>query len=474
MNKDSTLDRFLKESESSTESNNSELDPKVLTGVSDEWKKTPLAEVADDRENSFVDGPFGANLLSEEYYDEGFARTIKLQNIRSGRFINTNKKYVSEEKFKELERHSAYPTEIAIAKMAKPVARACILPDFENQYILAAADVVKLDTGENFSNVFVMYSLNSYPVWKQAFSRSRGTGRKRINLNQLKEVQIPTPPLLEQRKIATVLYTVDRAIEKSKEIETQLERTQKGLIQDFLAHGLQGLETKDTATKLGEIPSHWDVVTIENILSDDDYSFTDGARYSLSSDEIRENGDARAILLEEVKEGEFDDSNPKFATGEKYKEITHRAIYPGEVVVAKMAEPVARACIVPDTYEKYLLGCADVVRIVPNEEIEDRFLMYCMNSHKVWRQAVAHLRGTGRSRINLENISELYIPKPPLSEQREIVSVLSGIDQQIDNEQQYRNNLQRLKLGLQQDLLSGTVRTTDTNIEVPDEIAQHG
>src|SRR5699024_8272966 len=106
-------------------------------------------------------------------------------------------------------------------------------------------------------------------------------------------------------------------------------------------------------------------------------------------------GDARAILLQEVGTGEFNDSDPKFATAEKYEEITHRAIYPGEVVVAKMAEPVARACIVPNTYDKYLLGCADVVRVLTNDEFDDRFLMYCMNSHKLSSQAVAHLRGTG-------------------------------------------------------------------------------
>ncbi|WP_434521779.1 restriction endonuclease subunit S [Halorubrum sp. AS12] len=324
----------------------------------------------------------------------------------------------------------------------------------------------------SINGLYLYYNLTERRSWLSRLST--GSTFKSITKGDLQLLNVPVPPLREQRKVATILYTIDQGIEKSKKIEAQLDQTQKGLIQDFLTRGLQESETVKTGTKLGEIPSHWEVVAIEDILSDEEYSFTDGARYSLSSDEIQESGDARAILLEEVREGEFNDSSPKFATEEKYNEITHRAIYSGEVVVAKMAEPVVRACIVPDTYEKYLLGCADVVRIVPNDEIEDRFLMYCMNSHKVWRQAVAHLRGTGRSRINLENISELYIPKPPLSEQRDMVSILTGIDQQIENEQEYRNNLQRLKRGLQQDLLSGTVRTTDTNIEVPDEIAQHG
>lgn len=270
MSEDATLDRFVEESASGDENNNNELDPKILTGVFDGWEKPALAEVADSREDSFVDGPFGANLLSEEFHERGFARIIKLQNIRSGRFIDVNKKYVTEDKFKELERHSAYPNEIAIAKMAEPVARACILPDFENQYILAAADVVKLDTGREFSNVFVMYSLNSYPVWKQAFSRARGTGRKRINLNQLKEVQIPAPSLPEQRKIATVLYTVDRAIEKTDEIVDQLGTVKEGVKDRLLTDGLGDTETIET--RLGpvstEIPTHWSTAKIGELFTD--------------------------------------------------------------------------------------------------------------------------------------------------------------------------------------------------------------
>jgi type I restriction enzyme S subunit len=295
-----------------------------------------------------------------------------------------------------------------------------------------------------------------------------------LNRNDAYNLNTLVPPLSEQRKIATVLHTVDQAIQKTQQIETQLQRTQDSLIQTFLNEGIGNSEIRETKTKLGQIPEHWEVATIDEIIADEEDAFTDGARYSLSSAEIHSEGDARAILLEEVGEADFRDTTPKFATQEKYEEITHRAIYQGEVVVAKMAEPVARACIVPETYDKYLLGCADVVRIVPNDEVDDRFLMYCMNSHIVWRQAVAHLRGTGRSRINLENIAELKIPKPPLSEQEQIAEILHEYDRKIENERAYQNQLQLLKHGLMQDLLSGEVRTTDVDMDIPEAVAKYG
>jgi len=318
--------------------------------------------------------------------------------------------------------------------------------------------------------------LYEYINWKQNYLKSLAPGSTQTNLNTSRfgVLEINIPPLEEQRKIATVLYTVDQAIQKTEKIESQIRHTRKGTVQGVLTHGIGESEVSDTGMELGQLPEHWEVTTIGEIVADEDSALTDGARYSLSSAEIYDEGDARAILLQEVGEGEFDDSNPKFATAEKYEEITHRAIYPGEVVVAKMAEPVARACIVPGTYDKYLLGCADVVRVLTNDEFDDRFLMYCMNSHKLWSQAVAHLRGTGRSRINLENISELKLPKPPLHEQIEIAEAIQQLDEKIENERGYQNQLRRLKQGLMQDLLSGTVRTHEADIDISEAVLARG
>jgi len=77
-------------------------------------------------------------------------------------------------------------------------------------------------------------------------------------------------------------------------------------------------------------------------------------------------------------------------------------------------------------------------------------------------------------RINLNQLKEVHIPKPPLSEQKRIVDGMNSINSAIDVHERQKQNIHRLKQGLMQDLLSGTVRTTDTNIDVPNEVAQHG
>jgi type I restriction enzyme S subunit len=76
--------------------------------------------------------------------------------------------------------------------------------------------------------------------------------------------------------------------------------------------------------------------------------------------------------------------------------------------------------------------------------------------------------------INKEMAANFRFPLPPEEEQKRIAGDISRVDGQISIYEEEKTRLKRLKRGLMQDLLSGTVRTTDTNIEVPDEIAQYG
>lgn len=80
-----------------------------------------------------------------------------------------------------------------------------------------------------------------------------------------------------------------------------------------------GGDKSGNTSSFSMIPQDWSLLTIDDIIADEENAFTDGARYSLSSAEIYNEGDARAILLEEVGEGKFKDTNPKFATKKNMK-----------------------------------------------------------------------------------------------------------------------------------------------------------
>ena len=65
---------------------------------------------------------------------------------------------------------------------------------------------------------------------------------------------------------------------------------------------------------------------------------------------------------------------------------------------------------------------------------------------------------TTRKQFSILKQAKLKIPLPPLPEQKQIASILSNVDIQIQKEKLHKSNLERLKKGLMQKLLTGQIR----------------
>jgi len=201
---------------------------KWLGEVPEGWSRTRLGYIAEESSNSFVDGPFGSDLKSEEYMDEGIP-LIQLNNIKEGEHILKNMKFISEEKKDQLARHVARPQDIVIAKMADPVARAAMVNEAYNEYVIVA-DCVRLTPDVTKIHLpYLIYSINSKKVRIGAEIVSTGTTRIRVNLTELKKLWIPYPPIIEQTAIADYLDTqtakIDTLIAKARQaIELMKER----------------------------------------------------------------------------------------------------------------------------------------------------------------------------------------------------------------------------------------------------------
>ena len=205
--------------------------------VPEHWDVLPLKELASKSTGSFVDGPFGSDLKSNEYTDEGVP-LIQLNNIGIGFHSTKNLKFISEDKSLSLSKHRAFPGEIAIAKMAEPVARATVISNAFPMYVIVA-DCIKFKPNSRIlDNNFIAYALNTTGVKSQAEVLSNGTTRIRINLGTTKTLKVVTPPLLEQKAIADYLDTktarIDRIVETINTQIDKLKELRKTLINDVV------------------------------------------------------------------------------------------------------------------------------------------------------------------------------------------------------------------------------------------------
>ncbi len=93
--------------------------------------------------------------------------------------------------------------------------------------------------------------------------RSRAVNQSSINQNKLKNLQIPLPPLPEQRKIAYILSTVQKAIEQQDKLIRHTTELKKALMQKLFTEGTKGEKQKET--EIGLVPESWEEIKIGDL-----------------------------------------------------------------------------------------------------------------------------------------------------------------------------------------------------------------
>lgn len=199
---------------------------------SGEWVESNLIEIADKKVKwSFTGGPFGSNLKSSDYIPDGI-RIIQLQNIGDAEFINDYKIFTSVEKADELLSCNIYPGDIIMSKMGDPVGRACLIPGNHARYVMCSDGIRLVVNEEKFSKYFIYTLINSTQFRGLVEKTATGSTRKRIGLDDLKNLPMTVPNnLKEQEKIADCLSSLDELITLQTEKIESLKFHKKGLMQ---------------------------------------------------------------------------------------------------------------------------------------------------------------------------------------------------------------------------------------------------
>ncbi len=212
-------------------------------------------------------------------------------------------------------------------------------------------------------------------------------------------------------------------------------------------------------TKLGWIPEEWEVVLFEEVPNPKiKWSLTGGPFGSnLKKDDYTEKG-IRIIQLQNIGDGKFLNKYKIFTSEEKADELISCNIYPSDIIMSKMGDPVARACFIPNYEDRYLMA-SDGIRVVPDPEKFDAFFIFSFINYSLFRNiAIRRSTGSTRRRIGLGDLRKIPFLKPPLPEQKKIAQILSTWDVAIEKTEKLIALQQQRKKGLMQQLLTGKKR----------------
>ncbi|MCG1808849.1 restriction endonuclease subunit S [Staphylococcus epidermidis] len=198
--------------------------------------------------------------------------------------------------------------------------------------------------------------------------------------------------------------------------------------------------------------------------TEDKYSFTGGPFGSdLKKSDYTTEG-IQIIQLQNIGDGYFDNHNKIFTSYAKADSLKSCNIFPGDIIIAKMADPLARATILPNNNVGRYLMASDGIRLsVDTQNFDKKFVVEYINSKHFRKKAENNSTGSTRMRIGLGTLGKLTLEVPTTIEQRKIGEFFSKLDRQIELEEEKLELLEQQKRGYMQKIFSQELRFKDEN-----------
>ncbi len=290
---------------------------------------------------------------------------------------------------------------------------------------------------------YLYYALSSDYIYNSFSMVAAGSTVKNLKSDTVKQVLFPLPPTKTQKKIIESIeksfLQIDILDKEKADLETAIKQARSKIL-DLAIHGrlvpqdpndepaeelLKRIATSDNRpyekVEEGdipfEIPPSWKWTTIKNIanyIGDGDW---------IESKDQSDKG-IRLIQTGNIGFGSFKDKEGKYhyISENTFSSLGCNEIFEGDILISRLPEPVGRACILPKVPER-MITAVDCTIIRLNEELfQKELFVYYTISNKYLELIKENCTGTTRLRISRSNLEKIFIPIPPLNEQKRILN----------------------------------------------------
>lgn len=264
-----------------------------------------------------------------------------------------------------------------------------------------------------------------------------GSGQPLVTAGQLKLLKLPLPPLAEQEKIAEILSTWDKAIDKQTQLIEKLELRKKGLMQQLLTG----------KKRLPGFTGEWKKVKINQcffLISETN----DGGSYLPMTISAKSGFVSQKKKFDRVIAGNSIDKYILLRKGDFAYNKGNSNLYEMGCIYQLKEE----SALVPFVYI-----CFRAKEFVCGDFYQQYFLNHGLD-RQLKRIITSGARGDGLLNVDKTDFFNLEIIYPTLQEQIAIANILSSCDKEIRLEQNKLVSMKEQKKGLMQVLLTGKRR----------------
>ena len=306
--------------------------------------------------------------------------------------------------------------------------------------------------------------LHSYDLKKVFYGLGSGL-RQNLSWDDFRYLPCLVPPLAEQNAIVCYLDHMDRRIQRyieaKEKLITLLQETRQATIQRAVTRGLApSVPRKPSGVEwLGDVPAHWEVRPNRVV-------FTEVNEQNHPEEQMLSVTITRGVILQQelLKDSSKRDSS-------RLDRSSYKLVQPGDIAYNKMR--AWQGAFGVSDYRGIVSPAYIVQR--PRTDYSFRFLHYLLRTPMFAKEAERWSYGIASDMWSLrpQHFKMIYIPLPPLHEQRAIAAhvdkTTSGIDAAIDNARRQVEFMTEYRASLIAHVVTGKLDVRAAAAQLPQE-----
>jgi len=361
---------------------------------------------------------------------------VRTPNVRDGQFVLEDLRFTDEASYYTWTARAVPQIGDIMITREAPLGEVCAVPK-GRKVCLGQRMMLYRPSPTKANSTYLLYSLISLPVRANLLRKIGGSTVGHAKVDDIRFLQLPLPPLPEQRSIATVLSDMDALLGTLD----QLIAKKRDLKQATMQQLLTGKE------RLPGFDGEWEVKRLEDVVDTDPEN--------LSSD-TRPDFAFNYISLEDVDRGFLRSySEQLFASAPSR---ARRKLRPNDVLVSTVRPNLQSHLLFDIGTGDWVCSTGFCVMRCHEGVTNPGYVFFHLFAGIVNRQIESLLTGSNYPAINSGDVRALELPIPTYAEQTAIATVLSDMDTELAAMEQRRDKTRALKQGMMQELLTGRTR----------------
>lgn len=325
--------------------------------------------------------------------------------------------------------------DIVFARTGATTGKSFLIKDEPGDAVFASY-LIRVQPSAKILPQFVAHYFNSSSYWSQITRHARGAGQPGVNATSLKSLQIPLPPLDEQRRIAAILDRAEELRAKRRAAIALLDQLPQAIF--FNIFGDPATNPKSWPVReLSDVVKEGTIVTYGIVQAGEEYP--SGVPYIRTGD----------IVDGEIKLKGLRHTDPKIASKFQRSQVDK-----GDIVMSIRAT-VGTVALVPESLDGANLT-QGTARISPGSAIDGLYLYEFLRSLATQHWLNLQVKGATFREITLARLRQLPVLLPPLVLQSEYASRLKALNRAKAAHQSALTQLDTLFAALQDQAFRGS------------------